>query len=87
MVFFNAQKEIFVWINPDLLENHIKIYLPRNQEGELSMIRSIISYLKLWLKADYSQLTDIKHLADLLPKIEQVKIRNIDNFKAKSPER
>ena len=51
------------------------------------MIRSIISYLKLWLKADYSQLTDIKHLADLLPKIELVKIRNIDNFKAKSPER
>jgi len=33
MIFFNAQRDVFVWINPDLLENHIKIYLPRNQEG------------------------------------------------------
>lgn len=62
MVFFNSQKDIFAWINPDILENHIKIYLSRNQEGEAAMIRSIISYLKLWYKCDYSLFSDIKHL-------------------------
>lgn len=65
MVFFNTQREVSVWINPDLLENHIKIYLPHTHEGELAMIRSIISFLKLWLKYDYALLTDIKHLSEL----------------------
>jgi hypothetical protein len=57
--------------------------LPHNYDGELAMIRSIISYLKLWLKIDYSQLADAKHLQELLPKIELSK----NTFKARSPER
>jgi len=81
MVLFNNQKEVFVWINPDLIENHIKIYLPHNHDGELSMIRSIISYLKMWLKIDYSQLTDVKNLQDLIPRLDLCK----NSFKAKSP--
>ena len=87
MIFFNSQREVFVWINPDLLENHIKIYLPHNHDGELAMIRSIISYLKLWLRVDYSQLTDLKHLQDILPKLELSKSKKPETFKARSPER
>lgn len=68
MVFFNPQKEVFAWINPDLLENHIKIYLPRTQDGELAMIRSVISYLKLWYKCDYSLFSEVKRLSELVAK-------------------
>ena len=62
MIFFNALREIYVWINPQLIENHIKIYLPRSADGEASMVRSIVSYLKLWLKCDFAPLTECKKL-------------------------
>lgn len=62
MVFFNPQREIFAWINPDILENHVKIFLAMNPEGEQAMIRSIITYLKLWLKCDYVYLSEAKKL-------------------------
>jgi hypothetical protein len=62
MVFFNPHREVFAWINPDILENHVKIYLPNNQEGEQAMIRSIVAYLKLWLKCDFTYLTEAKRL-------------------------
>jgi hypothetical protein len=65
MVFFNNQRDVFVWINTDLFDNHVKIYLPHNHDGELAMIRSIISFLKLWLKYDYALLADVKHLSEL----------------------
>ena len=56
MVFFNGQKDIFAWINPEIIENHVKIYLPNTAEGELAMIRGIVAYLKLWLKCDHNYL-------------------------------
>jgi hypothetical protein len=62
MIFFNSRREVFAWINPDIMENHIKIYLPHTHEGELAMIRSIISFLKLWYKCDYAIFSDARHL-------------------------
>lgn len=87
MIFTNPQRNIFAWINPDIRENHVKIYLPHSHEGEMAMIRSIITYLKLWLKIDYSLLTDVKHLVELVHKLETIKFKPTDGFKAKSPER
>ena len=69
MIFFNCLQDLFVWINPDLLENHVKIYLPPSPEGELSMVRSILSYLKIWLKCDFNLISDAKRLADLLARL------------------
>ena len=57
MVFYGEEASLLVWINPNPLENTVKIYLPDTKEGELAMIRSIITYLKLWLKLDYAPLT------------------------------
>lgn len=62
----------------------MKIYLPHTHEGELAMIRSIITYFKLWLKVDYSQLTDLKSMAELSFKVDGIKLRS-GEFKAKSP--
>ncbi len=87
MIFTNMRREIFTWINPDIKENHVKIYLPHTHEGELAMIRSILTYFKLWLKCDYSLLTDIKSLSELSFKLEGMKFRPSDSFKPKSPER
>jgi hypothetical protein len=56
MVFSNSNRDVFAWINPDPLENSVKIYLPNSSDGELSMIRGIIAYLKLWLKIDFAPL-------------------------------
>ena len=87
MIFLNAQKEIFTWINPDVRENHVKIYLPHTHDGEMAMIKSIINYFKLWFKCDYNLLTDIKHLSELAHKIETMKIKPSEAFRAKSPDR
>ena len=87
MIFFNQAKEIFVWINPEICENHVKIYLPHNLEGELAMIRSIIAYLKLWFKCDYTLLTEVKSLNELYHKVEMMKGMQGEAFKPKSPER
>jgi hypothetical protein len=75
MVFLNGQREMFVWINPDVRENHVKIYLPHTHEGELAMIKSIVNYLKMWFKCDYSQLADVKHLPELAFKVDNLKIK------------
>lgn len=87
MVFFNGEREIFAWINPEVIENHVKIYLPTTPEGELAMIRSIIAYLKLWLKLDYNFLAETNKLEELLPRFDQAKARTPHDFKPRSPER
>ena len=53
MVFFEG-KEVYVWINPDIMENKVKIYLEKDEKGERAMVRSVVSYLKLWIKIDYT---------------------------------
>lgn len=68
MVFLNTKGEIFVWINPDILENRVKIYLPASSEGEAAMTRSIITYLKLWLRFDHHYLATANNLDSLLVK-------------------
>jgi hypothetical protein len=62
MIFFNLQKEIFAWINPDILENNVKIYLPNSQDGQLAMIRSIVTFIKVWLRCDCLFLSEAKQL-------------------------
>ena len=51
------------------------------------MIKSIINYLKLWFKCDFSLLSDVKQLKELQFKFEQLLIKSTEGFKAKSPER
>lgn len=68
MVFLNTKGEIFVWINPDILENRVKIYLPASSEGEAAMARSIVTYLKLWLRFDHHYLATANNLDTLLVK-------------------
>jgi len=51
------------------------------------MIKSIINYLKLWFRCDYTLLADIKSLAELSDKISEIKINPSEPFRAKSPER
>jgi hypothetical protein len=87
MIFFNQQRDIFAWINPEILENHVKIYLPNTAEGELAMIRSVITYLKLWLKIDYTFLAEAKRLEELLIRFDQCRGKNPQEFKPRSPER
>lgn len=55
-------KKIFIWINPDIFANTSKIFLPQTKEGEISMIKSLINYFKLWLQAQYSTLSEVKTL-------------------------
>jgi hypothetical protein len=86
MVFSNNNRDIFAWINPEPLENSVKIYLPNSLEGELSMIRGIIAYLKLWLKMDFSILGESKKLEELLGKFDIIKSR-LGEFKPRSPGR
>jgi len=86
MVFSNNNRDIFAWINPEPLENSVKIYLPSSLEGELSMIRGIIAYLKLWLKMDFSMLGESKKLEELLGKFDIIKSR-LGEFKPRSPGR
>jgi hypothetical protein len=85
MVFFNAKGEIFVWINPDILENKVKIYLPANCEGEAAMTRSLVSYLKLWLRFDSQYLATAQSLDDLLVKFEAVRARALEKLKQREP--
>lgn len=51
------------------------------------MIRSIITYFKLWLKCDYSVLSDVKTLSDLVLRLDSMKFKPSESFKGKSPER
>lgn len=87
MIFFNSRREIFAWINSEILDNHVKIYLPSSPEGELSMIRSIITYFKLWLKCDYPYLSEAKKLDELLYRFDQCRGKIPQEFKPRSPER
>jgi hypothetical protein len=83
MVFLNERRDLFAWINPDVLENRVKIYLPFNHEGEQAMIRGILSYLKLWIKADFTPLAEAKTLHELFLKRDSLKPK--DNFRPNSP--
>lgn len=46
-----------MWLNPDIFTNTPKIYLPHTKDGEISMIKSLINYFKLWLQANYTLLS------------------------------
>lgn len=88
MVFFNPQRDIFAWINPEILENTVKIYLPSSPEGEAAMLRSILTYLKLWLKADYNFLAEAKRLDELIARFDQLRAKmHNEGFRAQSPDR
>jgi hypothetical protein len=67
-----------------ILENKVKIYLPNSHEGEAIMIRSIITYLRLWLKCDYKFLGEAKNLDDLLVNFDFL-YKRMEGSKAKSP--
>jgi hypothetical protein len=51
------------------------------------MIRSIITYFKLWLKCDYSFLSEAKKLDDLLARFDKCRGKVPQEFKPRSPER
>ncbi len=85
MVFFNQKGEIFVWINPEIIENRVKIYLPASSEGESVMTRSITTYLKLWLRFDYQHLGLANNLNELLIKFEAVRAKALDKLSNRSP--
>ena len=51
------------------------------------MAKSIINFLKLWFRCDYTLLVDVKNLLELSQKIEQMKIKPLEPFRPKSPER
>jgi hypothetical protein len=78
MVFMGVRGEVLVWINPDPLENRVKIYLPAGVEGEQAMVRSITAFLKLWLRFDHLYLSSARSLDDLLVKFEAVRARALD---------
>lgn len=67
-----------VWVNPEILENKVKIYLPTGTEGELAMIRSITCFLKLWLRFDHVYLASALSIDDFLVKFESVRARALD---------
>ena len=62
MVFITKTKKIFIWINPDIFINTPKIYLLPGKDGEISMIKGIINYLRLWLQTNYQMLILVKSL-------------------------
>lgn len=78
MVFLGPRGETAVWINPEVLENKVKIYLPSGPEGEQAMVRSITGFLKLWLRFDHQHLASAWSLDDLLVKFEAVRSRALD---------
>jgi hypothetical protein len=49
------------------------------------MIRSIVSYLKLWLKLDYVFLSEAKKLDELLYRFDQCRGKVPQEFKPRSP--
>ena len=51
------------------------------------MVRSIISYLKLWLKCDFTPLNDCKKLNELRERFLEVRAKMAENFRARSPDR
>jgi len=51
------------------------------------MMRSIVSYFKLWLKCDYGVLGEVKKLGELRDRFMEVKGRFGEGFRAKSPDR
>ena len=51
------------------------------------MVRSIVSYLKLWLKCDYSALNEVKKIQELREKFIELKAKQAEGFRAKSPDR
>ena len=82
MVFMGPHSEVLVWINSDVLENRVKIYLPGGSEGEQAMLRSIVTFLKLWLRFDHLYLSSAWSLDDLLVKFEAVRARALDRPQA-----
>lgn len=78
MVFLGPKGELLVWINPEVLENKVKIYLPVGPEGEQAMVRSVTGFLKLWLRFDYHRLAASRSLDDLLVKFEAVRTKALE---------
>jgi len=75
MIFLTPEREIVAWINPDIMLNQVKIYLPNTKDGELSMIRSIVSYFKLWLKIDHQLLLEATKMDELPSRFDAVKFK------------
>lgn len=50
------------------------------------MVRSIVTYLKLWLRLDYQYLTVASNLDELLVKFESVRTKALDRLRIKALE-
>jgi len=50
------------------------------------MIRSIIIFLKLWLRCDFTLLNQVKHLPELISNLQPIKFRQFEHFKIKLEE-
>jgi len=48
------------------------------------MIRSIIIFLKLWLRCDFALLSETVHLPQLLEKLKPLKIRTFEHYTMKT---
>jgi hypothetical protein len=70
MVFITKSRKTFIWINPDIFINSPKIYLPQTREGEISMIKGLVNYLKLWLQTQYSTLAEVKTIEEFGYKLQ-----------------
>lgn len=83
MILSDQREQLFIWINPNILENKVKIYLPSSSEGEQAMMRSIISFFKLWLRCDYDYLSQVSRLVDLMNRLGEPRTRQIDGYRPK----
>ena len=83
MIFSNERQEIVVWINPDILENKVKIYIPKTAEGLKTLIKSIINFLRLWIKFDHTFIAIAKTFEELLEKIHFLEEMSKDSMNIK----
>lgn len=51
------------------------------------MTRSIVTFLRLWLKCDYSYLSEAKRLEELLMKFDILLSKNSEGFRPKSKDK
>ena len=47
------------------------------------MVRSIVSFLKMWLRCDFGLLSQAQHLTEMLIKLQPVKVRTFELFRPK----
>lgn len=56
-----------------MFANTGKIFLPNTPEGEISMVKALVNYFKLWLSTHYVALIDVKTLKELVVKLDVLK--------------